>query len=387
MNVATKQEIFKEKLSEYLAGDREEKGRILDAVCQVTSYHRKAAVRRFKTLQRRPRSWTGKKRGRRRQYGHDVTEALRELWEISGRICAERLHPMFREYIRVLLRDHMWRYGDSTTGLLCGMSLGTAKHCIETFERAKLGGGRSTTKPSHLKEIIPIRRGPWKNPPPGFGEVDTVAHCGGTLLGDFAYTVQYTDVATIWTVLSAQWNKSEEATVASIERVQRRLPFPLQGIDPDSGSEFINWLLHGWSQAHNVQMTRTRPYMKNDHARIEQKNYANVRHVVGYTRFDDPRHVAILNELYGVLEDHINFFIPSMKCVRKERIRSRTIRHYDTAQTAYQRVLAHPDIPEDMKKKLAEKYAALNPKVLKEKRDRILSKLLKIRPHLNERLR
>lgn len=56
--------------------------------------------------------------------------------------------------------------------------------------------GRGTTKPSDLKEIIPIRRGPWHNPEPGYGEVDTVAHCGYTLAGDYCYTAQYTDIAT-----------------------------------------------------------------------------------------------------------------------------------------------------------------------------------------------
>jgi len=387
MNMATKQEIFKEKLAEYLAGDKEEKGRILDAVCGVMRCHRKAAVRRFKILQLRPRVWTGKKRGRRRWYGHEVTEAIRELWETSDRICAERLHSMIAEYIRVLERDDMWRHGNITTGLVRGVSIATLKRRIDSFERVKAGGGRGTTKPSHLKEIIPVRRGPWENPPPGFGEVDTVAHCGYTLCGDFSYTVQYTDVTTTWTCLSAQWNKGEKATVASIERVRRHLPFPLLGIDPDSGSEFINWLLHGWCEERDIKMTRTRPYMKNDHARIEQKNYTNVRRVVGYTRFDDHRHVALLNELYDALEDHINFFIPSMVCMKKERILSRTIRHYDTPQTAYQRVLKHQDISPEVKQKLTEKYATLNPKLLKEKRDRILSKLFKIRTCLNERLR
>ena len=125
-------------------------------------------------------------------------------------------------------------------------------------------------------------------------------------------------------------------------------------------------------------MTRTRPYMKNDHARIEQKNYSNVRHVVGYTRYDDPRHVALLNELYEILEDYINFFVPSMVCVKKERIRSRRIRRYDIAQTAYQRVLAHPDIDSEVKERLQQKYATLNPMILKQRCDRILSTLSKI---------
>ena len=129
-------------------------------------------------------------------------------------------------------------------------------------------------------------------------------------------------------------------------------------------------------------MTRTRPYMKNDHARIEQKNYANVRHVVGYTRFDDDRQVSILNQLYDVLEDYINFFLPSMKCLRKERIGSQYRRQYDEAKTAYTRVLEREDISDEIKRKLEDKYGTLNPKTLKDERDRLVRTLLAFRPKL-----
>lgn len=375
--MATKQEIFKEKLQEYLASDKAGKGRILDAVCSITKVDRKSAIRRFKTLQLRPRYWQ-ERRGRHKVYDHRTTVALKDVWETANRICAERLHPVTPEYVRILKRDGMWKHDEKSTSLLLKMSLGTIKNRIVAFENIKRRGGHGTTKPSNLKEIIPIRRGPWQNPLPGNGEVDTVAHCGYTISGDFCYTVQYTDVATIWTVLAAQWNKGEEATRESMIRIKSRLPFVLRGIDPDSGSEFINWNLKHWCDRMGIVMTRTRPYMKNDHARIEQKNYTNIRRVVGYTRFDDPRHVAILNELYDMLEDYINFFIPSLKCVEKVRILSRKMRKYDTAQTACQRALANPDIASDIKERLQQKYATLNPLVLKQKCDRIMRKLFKI---------
>src|SRR3989344_6414454 len=157
--------------------------------------------------------------------------------------------------------------------------------------------------------------------------------------------------------------------------IKERLPFSLLGIDPDSGSEFINWNLKGWCDSEKVAMTRTRPYMKNDHARIEQKNYTNVREFVGFVRIDNPEAVQIMNELYIVLEDYINFFLPSVKCISKERIGSRYIRKYDKAQTAYQRVLAHLKISNETKEKLKTKYATLNPKLLKTKSDRLISKL------------
>lgn len=384
MNMTTKQDIFREKLHEYLQTSKERKGLILDAVCAITGAHRKAAIRRFRTLQLRPQSWKGR-RGRKPVYGLRLISLLRELWEMSGRICAERLHPIMPEYIRILKRDAMWRYDEERTTLLLRASKATIKRRIDAFERIKKGSGRGTTKPSSLKEVIPIRRGPWQNPPPGNGEVDTVAHCGHTISGDFCYTVQYTDIATVWTCLSAQWNKGEEETKKSMIRIEQHLPFPLLGIDPDSGSEFINWNLKGWCDIHEpkIMMTRTRPYMKNDHARIEQKNYTNIRRVVGYTRFGHKEQVAILNELYDSLEEYINFFIPSVVCVEKIRTsHSRTKRRYDRAQTAYQRVLNRDDIPEEIKEKVRQKYATLNPSVLKQKCDRIMNKLFKIRTQL-----
>ena len=82
-----------------------------------------------------------------------------------------------------------------------------------------------------------------------------------------------------------------------------------------------------------------------------------------------------MNELYIVLEDYINFFLPSVKCISKERIGSRYIRKYDKAQTAYQRVLAHLKISNETKEKLKTKYATLNPKILKTKSDRLINRL------------
>lgn len=162
-----------------------------------------------------------------------------------------------------------------------------------------------------------------------------------------------------------------------MERIRSRLPFPLLGIDPDSGSEFINWLLHEWCVSLGIAMTRIRPGRKNDHARIEQKNYANVRRFVGYGRIGSREQVANLGEYLETLEDLINFFIPSMKCVEKKRIGSKVVRVYDAPQTAYARVLAHPKIAEEAKGKLRAKYETLNPRTLHDALHAIMRRLVK----------
>src|SRR3989344_3511073 len=117
MTMGTKQEIFREKLEAYLGASKEEKGRILDVVTEVTEGNRKAAIRRFRTLQTRG-ARVADRRGRKITYGKAVTAALNELWEIGNRVCAERLHPLLGEYVRVLKRDGMWTHDKETTELL-----------------------------------------------------------------------------------------------------------------------------------------------------------------------------------------------------------------------------------------------------------------------------
>lgn len=380
MTMQTKQEIVREQLEQYLKGSKQAKGVILKQMRSVTGFGRKSIIRRFSNLQKQDGRVQQRHRGAKRKYGPAVTLALKELWLLMHYICAVRLHPQLPEYVRKLKECKDWSHDEQTTSLLLEMKLATCKRRVAGF-----GGGNkeqrgvSTTKPSQLKEIIPIRRGPWEHPDPGCGEIDTVAHCGPVEQGIFAYTVQYTDVATLWTLLQAQLSKGEEATRKSIEQMRSRLPFPMIWLDPDSGSEFINWHLYGWCQLQipKIQMTRIRPGKKNDHGRIEQKNYTNVRDFVRYGRFDRPSDVRILNELYLVLEQYINFFLPSQKCIERKRVGSKYVRTYDTAQTAYARVLSHPLIDTSVKEKLKAQYATLNPKVLKRQIDVLSTKLFK----------
>lgn len=374
--MATKQEIFSTHGAAYQRGSKPEKGRILDVVAAVTGLHRKAVIRRFGARARgRPRS----RGGRPSVFGPDVTAALADLWELAGEICAERLHPQIGEYVRVLQATNDWPHRDDTTGKLLTLSLGTAKDRVGRLARARgHGRGRGSTVTSPIKELVPIRTAPWADPAAGFGEVDTVAHCGETLRGDYAYSVQYTDVAVLWALLRAQWNKGMVATRESLRTMRECCPFPVRGLDFDSGGEFINHAVVPWCQAQDppIAVTRTRPYRKNDHGRIEQKNYANLRRWVGYHRFDRPEQVPLLNNLYAALEDFLNFFVPSVKCLHKERDGSRLTRRYDTAQTAYQRVLGQPDIPQAVKERLRAKYATLNLRQLKAEVERRQKKLL-----------
>lgn len=366
MTMGAKTEVLQEALTEYCAGTREMKTVILDRLVKVTKMHRKSIVRRLKKLQLRAENinWF-EHRGRPVVYGKDVTAALRELWEIGHEMCAERLHEVIGEYVDILIRDHEWKHNDVVTHRLRRMSVGTMKNRLSKFDRVQRGGGRSMTKPSHLKEIIPVRRGPWKDPDPGCGEIDTVAHCGNTAEGLFGSTVQYTDIALSWCFLEGQLGKDTIETTASLERMRLRSPFLLKWLDPDTGSEFISWVAQRWSVEHGIELTRIRPGERNDHGHIEQKNDKNVRMFAGYIRIDTDVKVHQLKTLLALVEVYVNHFLPTMQCIEKVRDNiSHSSRKYDTAQTPFQRFMRHTKISKKAKIEMQKLHDTLNPKKL-----------------------
>ena len=152
----------------------------------------------------------------------------------------------------------------------------------------------------------------------------------------------------------------------------------MRGVHPDTGSEFINWNLKSWCDSEEIEITRSRPYHKNDNAYVEQKNGHVIRRFLGYTRYDAVDTVEIINQIYLKLELCLNHFVPSHKCIEKMRIGARYRRKYDKAQTPYTRVLTHEKISSEIKKNLREKYDKLNPLDLKREIDKLTSELIKI---------
>src|SRR3989344_4981755 len=82
-------------------------------------------------------------------------------------------------------------FGNSpeTTVKLLAMSERTVKRRVTEFDRTRgLRKGLSTAKPSDIRYIIPVFKGPWTNLPPGHGQLDTVGHCGASVAGDYVFT-------------------------------------------------------------------------------------------------------------------------------------------------------------------------------------------------------
>lgn len=379
--MATKHDVLQAHLSEWLKARKSKKrrGQIIKMICQVIQIHPKSVPRAFKRLQMR--GLKAKERpGRPKIHGMEVIAALKELWEIADQCCAELLHPMVSEYVTILRRDSEWKYGSVVTTQLLRMSLGTMKRRIRGLSK-KYGvrRGMSSTKPSALKSIIPIFKGPWKDRPPGMGQIDTVAHCGNSLSGDFIYTVNYTDTATYWIIPRAQWNKGQLTTTQSLMAIRSLLPFPLKGLHPDTGSEFINWHLKGWCDQEGIDFSRSEPGKKNDNMYVEERNGHVVRRYLGYLRYDVEQIVPVMNELYDILALYLNHFKAVRRQVSKDKVGSRYVRTYEQqAKTPYQRVLDHPQVSNEVKTDLKLHHHTLNPLHLKQQIDMLKLKIYKL---------
>lgn len=295
-----------------------------------------------------------------------ILRLLKKLWAVSNYSCGTRLVPMIPVYLDSLERHEKWRISRREKKLLCQISPSTVDRLLAHDRRRINLKGRSKTKPgSLLRNQIPIRTfSDWTEKKVGFLEIDTVHHCTEENKGDYLHTLDTSDVLTGWNECRAFMGKSERHTVEGLEAIRKRLPFPLLGIDFDTGSEFVNWHLVRYSQRNQITYTRAREEKKNDQNYIEQQNFSVVRRFVGYQRLDTYGQLKILNHLYELLSDYQNFFQAVMRLSEKVRNGTRLTRRYDKAKTAYQRVLLSPEISKKTKQNLEKRFLKLNPKRL-----------------------
>jgi len=363
MTMKAIREVFERYKQEYWKGSKVERSKVLDTVCETTSLHRKSAVRKFRRIFGTKR-FESERRGRPVKYGADVTATLFAVWEVGARCCAENLHTQTAVYIDALKELDDWEHSKEATALLQEMSLGEMKRRVKGLIKKHGIKGKATTTSSSIKKRVKVYAGPWRNREPGHRQFDTVVHCGDLLKGDMVYTVNGVDPAIVWSNRRAQWNKGEEATLASVEYIERRMPSLTKSRHSDSGSEFLNYYFLGETQKSHIDQTRSRSGKKNDNAFIEERNGHIVRKWIGYDRFDTEAHVVALNAVYEKLDLFLNHFQAVRRCVKRERIGSKYVRVYDAPQTPYARALAHRKISKLQKEKLRTQHATLNPVTL-----------------------
>lgn len=360
MGKRSKWEYFKAIYKRYRKASEKEKGRILDEFCGVCGYNRKYAIWKLNGPAPEEKR-TPKKRKRRRRYSERMIDILSEIWEASGYLCSVRLKaslPLWMPWIR--------RHFETSKELVDQLLAISPRQIDRRLQPRKVQANRriyGRTKPGTLlKHLIPIRTEHWNVKTPGYTETDTVSHSGHCGDGLFVYTVNQTDILTGWVESRAVLGKGERQVVQGLDDMSRDFPFPIVGINPDNGSEFINYHLFRYCQKNQIEFTRSRPYKKDDNAHIEQKNWTHVRKLLGWGRYDSLQAVDAINDLYkNELRLFMNLFIPSLKLQKKLRVGSRMRKFYDRPATPLDRLIQSGKANSDKTSALLKLRESLDP--------------------------
>lgn len=296
---------------------KKEKSAILDHLCAVNGWHRDHARKMMRRavagdLPTKPRP----AREPVYTYGPEVIEALVVCWAVLDGPAGKVLRPALPDLVPMLLAEGELSDDPAVIDALLAISAATIDRRLAPYRTGLVGPlkGRSMTRPgSMLKSQIPIKTWhEWDDTHPGFLEIDLVAHDGGDNNGEYHWSMNATDVATGWTEAITVRSKGERIVGAGLDELVLRFPFAILGIHSDNGSEFINHHLLNWTQHRQITFTRGRPNHKNDQAHIEQKNWTLVRRCAGYYRYDTPRELELLNQLWPLEANLFNLVKPAL---------------------------------------------------------------------------
>lgn len=371
-----------------------ERSKILDEVVELTGYHRKHAAWMLRNYGKRrvvsvgPRESVllvvGKKNKRRptvrpRKYDRAVQEQIELIWDTFP-LCGKRLKAGMVDYIPPLIRRGHFEEGSEVHRKLLEISAATIDRLLAPVRAKEKLRGSTLTKPtSILKSQIPIMTSSELDTEnPGHYEIDLVGHDGGNPNGHFARSLNAMELSSGWIEPRIVINEARRWTAEALEDIKSRAPILMLSLHSDNDSAFINQRIQGWCQEQQILYSRGRPYHSNDTCHIEQKNYDIVRQAVGYFRYESEEEVALVAELYENLRLLVNYFYPSARLVRKERVGSRIKRHYEAPKSPYRRLLENKAVPKAVKLKLRVKKHGLDPFELKAKVTAIQERLLEL---------
>jgi len=363
--------LHKMRIRYWQAERKSERSQLLDEMQSVTSKHRKSLIRLINgDLARKKR-----KRERGYTYSAQVRDAVKVIARSMDYPCAERLQPNLQ-----WMSTHLAKHGEiiiteEILEKLGQISISTVRRIVGPVTRIpeRISAVR---KPAHKKqktrEMIPTKRIAWDVAEVGHFETDTVHHCGPSASGLYVHTLQMSDVATGWGESAATLGRSYRAMEDAFGRIQARRHLPILEIHPDNGSEFLNaFLLKFWKdKCKGTEISRSRPYQKNDNRFVEEDNGSFVRAYLGYARLDTVQQTILLNQLYEKLSFYRNFFLPVMRQKEKSYPKGHSAppkRKHDQARTPFDRVCEKKQLPVEKIDKLRALRDATNPIALKKK--------------------
>ena len=369
MSEASTEEYTKKMRSRYgrLTG-RKARGKLLDEFIEITGWDRKHANKVL--LGTRRRKGRRGKRGAPIRYGSELCKALKTCWLAMEQPCGKRMKDMLPLWARHLDCPEQIRV---ELGRISAASIDRLLRGI----KVKVGKKIRPPKPaSAVKALVEVRAQTWDTTETGWTEVDTVAHCGGDMGGDFIWTLTSVEISSGWTELRAVWNRGQQASFEALESIWESQPFDLLGVDSDNGGEFLNFHLYHWLKSHGIEQTRSRPYYKNDQAYVEQKNHTHVRQFLGYERLEHRELLGDLNALLKLWSQWRNLFCVTMKQESKRRDGSRQIRrHEKKGRTPARRLIDSGQLRKEEVLKLENQLATHNPFAMRQEIRRLEDRL------------
>ena len=358
--MTTRKELIEAVGARYRSSPRSERKKVLDEFVALTGCHRKHAIR---TLNREP-AGEHEAAARNRVYDEAVRQALIMLWEAGDRVCGKRLEALLPVLIDAMERHGHLELDPVVKAKLLQVSAATIDRAL-TATRTHIDGQRKRRKGvgAAIRRSIPVRTfADWRDPPPGFFEIDMVEHtCGPKTDGDYVHTLTLTDIASGWTECVAMRQRNSVLVIEALDKAAADLPFPMKGVDSDNDSAFMTQDVFDYCKAHGLEQTRSRAYKKNDQAWVEQKNGAIVRRLVGYGRLSGAEATKALAQLYASSRLYINFFQPSFKLKSKTRDGARVKKVYYAPATPCERLVAHNAVAAAIKEKLTAQFMSLDP--------------------------
>src|SRR5262249_28459678 len=156
------------------------------------------------------------------------------------RICGKRLKAVLPDLVTSLEQHGHLALDPTVRQRLLAASAATVDRLLAPVRSAASGRKKrkKRTKPS---QQVPVRTfADWKDPPPCYLEIDFVSHGGSSTQGAFLWSLVATDVCSGWTEVVPLLAREQSLVTEGLEVIRRQLPVPVEGIDSDNDSAFIN---------------------------------------------------------------------------------------------------------------------------------------------------
>lgn len=376
----------------YKKASRQQKSAMLDDLVKATHLHRKYLTMLLNNTGKVRYTSRGiklvgdptitylHKRGRKKKYTRELLPYLKALWVLTGYRSSVHLRAFITEHqswvlagipsqeikgfpkkMREILRP-LQNIPPAIQELLRTISSATIERLLKPVKDQYRLKHKYRPHPhaSMLKKKIPVESH-FDKPVGrlGYTELDTVHHCGLVSRGSYCLTLTEVETTTHWVELRALRNKAHQWVYQALKDIDQTLPFKVNTRHVDGGSEFINRALWAYTQARGVRYVRSRAYHKNDNPVVESRQWTLVRSQVGYRRYDTDAEYQVLTRLMPLISLKNNYFMPTMKTIKKVRIGGKVRKKYEI-DTPYKRVLKSAALSKGKKQTLMKRKTSLS---------------------------